>query len=244
MLSPLPTPHEMSVWDQQTIHNFGLSGRILMENASRAALYVLRAETAGRKFGSVLVFAGPGNNGGDAFALARHLANDGLAVRIMHSRPLDGYRGDAAYHLNLARNMDIPCALLSAPSPAFPKADLIVDGLLGTDAQGELRPDMRTWIAVMNDMKENAFILALDIPSGLNGLTGEPMPLAVRADLTVTFGAAKLGLVQPPAAPYTGRLVWQAARRLWLPRNSPISSQRAMWSAMFAQPDCAVRTAR
>lgn len=207
MLSPLPTPHEMSVWDQQTIHNFGLSGRILMENASRAALYVLRAETAGRKFGSVLVFAGPGNNGGDAFALARHLTNDGLAVRIMHSRPLDGYTGDAAYHLNLARNMDIPCALLSAPPPAFPKADLIVDGLLGTGAQGELRPDMRTWIAAMNDMKENAFILALDIPSGLNGLTGEPMPLAVRADLTVTFGAAKLGLAQPPAVPYTGRLV-------------------------------------
>lgn len=206
MLAPLPTPQEMNVWDQQTIHSFGLSGQILMENASRAAHSALRAETGGRKFESALLFAGPGNNGGDAFALARHLANDGLNVHIMHSRPVGEYTGDAAYHLKLAQAMDIPCSLLCAQED-FPRADLIVDGLLGTGIQGELRPDMRGWIETINKMKHHAFILALDIPSGLSGLSGEPMPVAVKADLTVTFEAAKLGLALPSATPFVGKLV-------------------------------------
>jgi NAD(P)H-hydrate epimerase len=206
----------MNVWDQQTIHGFGLSGPILMENAARAAYFALRAETDGRKFASALLFAGPGNNGGDAFALARYLADDGLDVHVMHSRPLDGYTGDAAYHLKLAQAMHIPCTLLQGRQQDFPQADLIVDGLLGTGIQGELRPDMRGWISAINEMKRHAFVLALDIPSGLSGLSGEPMPLAVRADLTVTFEAAKLGLALPAAAPYTGKLV---VSKIGIPRQ-------------------------
>ena len=75
MVVPLPTPEEMARWDRLTMEEFGLSGKILMENASRAALYALKKEFGPVRGVSALVFAGPGNNGGDAFALARHLVN-------------------------------------------------------------------------------------------------------------------------------------------------------------------------
>ncbi|NLV98031.1 MAG: bifunctional ADP-dependent NAD(P)H-hydrate dehydratase/NAD(P)H-hydrate epimerase, partial [Desulfovibrionales bacterium] len=77
MLSPLPTPMEMALWDRLTIEGFGLSGAVLMENASRGALQILLQEFSSLRGRSVLIFAGPGNNGGDAFALARHLAQEG-----------------------------------------------------------------------------------------------------------------------------------------------------------------------
>ena len=83
---------------------------------------------------------------------------------------------------------------------------MVVDGLLGTGLSGELRPDMLALVRLVNELGRKAYVLALDIPSGLSGLTGRPLPESVRADLTVTFETAKVGLVQPEAAPYIGRL--------------------------------------
>ena len=73
MFKPLPTPSEMAHWDWLAIEEFGLLPEILMENASREALNILKDKFDSLKGKSALVFAGSGNNGGDAFALARHL---------------------------------------------------------------------------------------------------------------------------------------------------------------------------
>jgi NAD(P)H-hydrate epimerase len=217
MVTLLPTPEEMSRWDRLTIDEFGLSGQILMENASRAALYALKKEFGPLRDRSVMVFAGPGNNGGDAFALARHLVNLGAKVLILHAKHLAQYTHDSAYHLKLAMDMGIACSYLPEyEMDLVPKIDILVDGLLGTGFQGPLRPNVQAWIKAINKLGERSYVLSLDIPSGLNGATGEPMPMAVEADLTVTFEEAKLGLFLPPAKRHVGKLV---TAKIGIPRH-------------------------
>lgn len=211
MFAPLPTPHEMAGWDRLSASDFGILPEMLMENASRAALQALSDTLATRAQKPadqrVLLLAGPGNNGGDAIALSRHLHDLGCEVLLLHARSGQDYKGATAYHFELAMKAGVP----ARPANGIDARDLhgydvVVDGLLGTGLSGELRPDMLALVRLVNELGRRAFVLSLDIPSGLSGLTGRPLPEAVHADLTVTFEAVKTGLVQPEAAPYVGRL--------------------------------------
>lgn len=207
MDTPLPTPAEMANWDRRAIQEAGIYGEILMENASREALRVLRAEGPELHGSFALFLAGSGNNGGDAFALARHVFDSGAHCLVLHTRPLEEYKGETRYHALLCQSCGVPMQLLSDfDSSGLPEPDIVVDGLLGTGFQGELRRDYREWIRWMNRMGRRSFLLALDIPSGLNGESGAPAETTVRAHSTVTFEAAKTGLFLPQAAEYTGRL--------------------------------------
>lgn len=207
MPSPLPTPKEMAHWDRLTIDEFGLSAVVLMENASRAAIHALTQAIGSVRGRTTVIFAGSGNNGGDAFALARHMANLDAKVLILHAKHLHQYSDECAYHLRLAQAMGISCAYLPEYElDLLPPIDIVVDGLLGTGFEGELRPDVQRWIKRINKLGNSAFVLSLDIPSGLNGATGHPMPLAVRASMTVCFEETKLGLSLPPARDYIGQL--------------------------------------
>jgi len=208
MFQPLPTPQEMARWDELTIEKFGLLPEVLMENASREALYVLKERFSSLKGKSALIFAGSGNNGGDAFSLARHLANQEVKVMVLHSKWQKEYLNTTAgYYLNLAKKMDIPLMHLPEYNMDFlPQVDIVVDGLLGTGFKGTLRKEYISWIKKINKLGKQAFVLALDIPSGLDGETGRPSPIAVVADVTITFEEAKLGLFLPPAKPYIGQL--------------------------------------
>ena len=207
MYTPLPTPKEMGNWDKLSIEEFGLYGEILMENASREAFYVLLSHINEIQGKSIALFAGSGNNGGDAFALARHLFDAGAKPIVLHTRPLEQYKGETAYHIGLMQKTDIPLVYLPEYNLDFlPAPDVIVDGLLGTGFQGTLRSDYQQWIEQINHLGAKAFVLSLDIPSGLNGYTGEPGPIAIRANATATFGAAKLGLFLPEASPFLGKL--------------------------------------
>jgi NAD(P)H-hydrate epimerase len=205
--APLPTPEEMTHWDRVCMDSYGPSGPILMENASREAFHVLAKHFGDLKGRSAVVFAGSGNNGGDAFALARQLWNHDVKVMILHTKDRDKYSGTSAYHMDLALRLDIPCLYLPDYHLDFlKKIDIVVDGLLGTGFQGELREEFQTWIKAINKLGKNSFVLSLDIPSGINGTTGSPSPVAVNADVTITFEAAKLGLFLPPSKEYTGKL--------------------------------------
>lgn len=212
MFEPLPTPGEMAQWDRAAIEDIGIHGEILMENAGREALTVLR-EAYGSLAGSrILLLAGPGNNGGDAFVLARHLHDLGADVLVLHTKPRQQYHGHAGYHLRLAIRTGVPLKKLSQSELARHLAlsqlpDILVDGLLGTGFEGELRPDVLHIVNAANNIGETAFVLALDIPSGLNGTTGIPQPIAIRADATASFGAVKLGLALTSAAPFAGVVV-------------------------------------
>ena len=200
----------MASWDRAAM-DLGLPEFTLMENASREALQVLASCCAPLCGKRVLLFMGGGNNGGDAACLARHLVDAGALPLVLHTRPLAAYRGVTGQHLRLARRCAVPFGLAAGwPSrylqSPWAKPDIVVDGLLGTGFKGSLRPLELGLVRHINQLGEQAFVFALDIPSGLSGLSGRPQPAAVRARCTVTFQAAKPGLVLPEAAPFVGEL--------------------------------------
>ncbi len=210
MYRPLLTPQEMVNWDRLSINDFGLPGHMLMENASRELLHTLRHEVGSLSGKRVALFAGSGNNGGDAFALARHLVDEGTVCLVLHTRDLDSYTGETAFHLALADKAEVvmtPLKGYNLEGLCIP--DIIVDGLLGTGFYGELRDDYQQWIQYLNRLGRKSFVLSIDIPSGINGYTGCPSPIAVKADVTVTFAAAKIGLRMPEANEFCGRLMIQ-----------------------------------
>lgn len=208
MFAPLPTPDEMSNWDRTCMETYGPSGAILMENASREAFHVLSRHFGELKGRRAVIFAGAGNNGGDAFALARQLWNHDVKVMILHTKEHEEYSGDSAYHMDLALKLDIPCFYLPEYNLEFlKKIDIIVDGLLGTGFRSPLSEEAQKWIKAINKLGKSSFVLSLDIPSGIDGTTGIPSPVAVCANVTVTFEAAKLGLFLPPSRDYVGHLI-------------------------------------
>lgn len=230
-LPPLPLPEEMRQWDEASFA-LGLPEVMLMENASRAALRALelcRVPLAGRR---VWLFMGGGNNGGDAAALARHLLDAGALPTVWHTRPLGQYKGACGQHVRMARRCGVPFApvgrcLAAGRENALPH--IVVDGLLGTGFNGELRPDMLQLVRRINSLRREAFVLALDVPSGLDASCGQARPDAVRAHATVTFEAAKYGLALPESAPYVGRL-------LPLPIGIPLAVRRTApcWARLLS----------
>lgn len=212
--SALPTPAEMARWDASAILDYGIPEFTLMENASREAFHVLSSLTKpGQR---VLVFMGGGNNGGDGAALARHLHDAGHPVLVCHTHTLSRMRGAAKAHCLLAKRCGVPFTRIETDGKGVrlhktwrsfaDQSQVIVDALLGTGFKGELRTQERALVAHINSFAARAVIFSLDIPSGLDGLTGLPRPEAVRAHATVTFEAAKPGLRLPEAAEHTGTL--------------------------------------
>lgn len=206
LFPPLPLPEEMRQWDAGAMA-LGLPEELLMENAARAALDVLkvyRPELAGLR---IWLLMGSGNNGGDAACLARHLLDAGAHPLVLHTRPLSACKGASGKHVRIARAAGVifercrPSVFRSADLP-----HIIVDGLLGTGFCGTLRPDALEFVREVNALPNQPFVLALDIPSGLDGRTGLAMPEAIRASATVSFAAAKPGLVLPYARAHTGAL--------------------------------------
>jgi len=215
MFDPLPLPEEMARWDKAAIEEYGFDPHTLMENAAREAFSVLEELSGGARGKRILLLAGPGNNGGDAIALARLVQDAGAETLLVLTRPRNKYKDSAGYNLRLATKLSVPILPVSRfrPEESGP-FDVIVDGLLGTGFSGQLRPDMAALVAMVNALGKDRFVLALDIPSGLSGLTGLPCPVAVKANATVTFEEAKLGPALPAAAPFTGRLV---VRKIGIP---------------------------
>ncbi len=207
-LEPLATAEEMRRWDEESV-KMGIPGTMLMENAAQAALRVLLAsipDLAGKK---AAVLMGGGNNGGDAVCLARLMLDMGADVTVFHLPPLEKIRGDALFHLELARNCGVSLRpAVSGDAASFDAdCDILIDGLLGTGFSGTLRQDCQDIITLCNQKKKyREFTLALDIPSGLDCNDGTPGPCAIMADATVTFAAAKPGLVMPWARQFTGAL--------------------------------------
>ncbi len=226
MFEPLPTPAEMAAWDQAAVRGFGLKPELLMENAGAAALDALRGAFGPLAGKHVLLVAGGGNNGGDAFVLARRLLDEGAQPIVLHTKPRGAYKGEARYHLDLARRAGVDLRRLD-PAHAeqaldgLPAPDILADGLLGTGFKGQLSAEALALVQAMNMVGADCFVLALDIPSGLCGETGQPRPEAVRADATGASPAAKLGCALPSAAPHVGRLL---VRPIGIPQAATVAA--------------------
>jgi len=184
----------------------GVSGIQLMENAGAAVAAVVREAT--RPGSRILVACGVGNNGGDGMVAARHLAGDYQVTVVLIGSEEALRTPEARHNWRILKSMPLSLKLIMDPlggalKSALDGADVVVDAIFGTGLKGEVGEPYRTAINLINSSR--ALKVAVDTPSGLNPDTGEVHGVAVKADVTVTFHAAKPGFQS--AAEYVGRLV-------------------------------------
>ncbi len=193
--------------DHRAIADYGLSGPVLMENAGRGAAELLvELGIAGR----VVICTGKGNNGGDGFVIARHLEIRGYETNVLLFCNPAELTGDAATNYRvLVAAEQTRLVLGSAPvarelDRQLSSADWIIDALLGTGTQGTIREPYLTAIAAINRAHKRVF--AVDLPSGMDCDTGQPLGACVKADHTATFVARKVGFDAPGAEQLTGEV--------------------------------------
>lgn len=201
---PAMTRREVRDIDLRALQEFGLPGRVLMENAGRGAADLLLAQDVA---GPIVICCGKGNNGGDGFVIARHLEAAGLDVEVLLFSDPHDLTGDTASNLAVLRAAQTPVTaaleLTSAEWDAtLQTADWVVDALLGTGLSGAVRDPYIGAIESIN--RSGRPVLAVDLPSGMDCDTGQPLGTCVRARLTATFVAPKVGFAAPEAAELTG----------------------------------------
>jgi ADP-dependent NAD(P)H-hydrate dehydratase / NAD(P)H-hydrate epimerase len=196
---PVLDASQMREADRVTIRELGLPGMVLMETAAGAVTEVV----AGR-FGDarrVVIACGPGNNGGDGLAVARQLHCRGFSADVALLVAESDLKGDAASQLALARAFGVNvhrCGSNTARLAALlSDGDVIVDALFGTGLDRPLGTRWARLVKMLND--SGVPIVAVDIPSGLLGSSGQVAGEAVNAAVTVTFAAPKVAHVLPPA---------------------------------------------
>lgn len=230
----------------------GVPGIVLMENAGRGAAHLIGLKARPRSPGekprqgssvvgscvrcaderslanvSFLLLAGPGNNGGDAFVIARHLAARAANVKVWGLAPGSELRGDAKIAWEAMEAVGVrlePVPKESDWPSAFDEADLIVDGLLGTGADRPVEGLLGELIDAVNRAQKE--VIALDVPSGLDAETGEVLGRAIRAEHTVTFAHLKKGLLTTEGHAYSGNIT---VSHIGVPSSLPSEMTPAAW---------------
>ena len=195
----LYTAEEMSRADKKA-QELGIPGGVLMERAGAGMAHVALQLYAPNQ---ALVVAGGGNNGGDGFVVARELHRAGVEVAVLSTK--DGYEGDPGTNFEILRKLGVRFIGPDDLETELGQADLVIDALLGTGFSGEVREKEARLIERMNESP--APILAVDVPSGVDGATGEVQGVAVRADITVCAHAAKVGCVISPGREHAGEVI-------------------------------------
>lgn len=203
----------MQVLDRRTMDEAGVPGTVLMDRAGYGvaqAVCSLQQNTGCER--SVHLFAGKGNNGGDVFVAARYLKASGFVTQVTLAGKVNQLYGDALDQYNLMIEQGGTCQEYAEEgnwntiNPLDDHNALVVDGLLGTGTKGAPRGIVAAAIRAINRLSSQAWVVAIDIPSGLDGQTGETPGVAVLADVTVTMAVPKQGFIQPAAHPLLGHL--------------------------------------
>jgi len=241
---------EMRAMDRYAIEQLGIPEEVLMENAGFAASAVLAREIGFRN-GRIAIICGTVNNGGDGLVVARNVHANGGDARVFILGDPDRFQGAAKKNLDIIRNL--PLAIEKVTSAAAIRSDLyhsrgIVDAIFGTGLDREVGGLYREVIELVNGSGRK--VLSLDIPSGVNGDTGEVMGTAVKADFTVAFGLPKIGnllypgfdlggklfvthITFPPALHDSASLKVQINDALPLPRRVPTAHKGRMGDVLF-----------
>jgi NAD(P)H-hydrate epimerase len=188
--------------DRIAVEKYHIPSIVLMENAARAAVDLVN-QLISHEPAQVKILCGPGNNGGDGLAIARHLHNRGHGIRILLLADPAKYKGNALINWKIIEAMQIPTAPLTTAS--ISNADLLIDALFGTGLTEAPRPPFGEIAAAVNESRIP--ILSIDIPSGLDCDTGLPLTLStLRAAHTITFVAEKIGFANSAAKQYLGQI--------------------------------------
>ena len=202
------TRQQVRDFDRHAIEQLGIPAAVLMENAGRGAAQILQAIGI---HGPIVITCGKGNNGGDGLVMARILANAGFEVLTLLFAKPDELSADAALQWNIVQKINLLTEVWASKNldelklaAIFGRAEWIVDALFGTGLTGPVRSPFDRVIALIN--ASPARVLAVDIPSGLDCDTGEPLGATVRAEHMVTFVAPKLSFRHTGALEFVGRV--------------------------------------
>ncbi len=240
---------QMRSLDQRAVEEYNMPGMLLMENAgiavAKEVYHMLPIENGEKSNNRVAVFAGKGNNGGDAYVAARHLINHGYDVRMFLLCHPDDIQGDALTNWQILRKMGLRYQMvlgerdLNVARVGLINSALVIDGIFGTGYQDVMNPICKEMIRLINE--SNRPVIAIDVPSGITADTGAIEDVCVHSTKTVTMALPKVGLYLEPATTYVGELIigdismpaslWESAgimrevlddefARTWLPKRS------------------------
>jgi NAD(P)H-hydrate epimerase len=203
---------EVRKFDAWAINTVGIPGVVLMENAGRSCAELIKEKLKDLAHPRVCVFCGAGNNGGDGYVIARHLLNSGFDVTVAVCGDAGKIRDDAKINLDILARMGRTIEKVNPADAHITEqvqrlaagAELIVDSLFGTGLRGELSEEYRRLIESINACQRP--ILAVDIPSGLDCDSGQPLGAVIKAAWTVSFVAVKKGFTVAGASQYTGEI--------------------------------------
>lgn len=206
--SKLFTAHEARLIDIKAQDKFGIPALLLMENAGRAVAEEALKTSGNRR--AIAIFCGKGNNGGDGFVAARQLLAYGIRPDVFLAGKVSEVEDEARFNLDILQKLRqriiaVEEENLAKVEKKIAKYNLIIDALLGVGLSGQVRGIYGGLIALMNNSE--AYILSVDIPSGLDATTGKVLGCAIKADKTVTFVAKKRGMVIGDGPKYCGRIV-------------------------------------
>lgn len=207
----LVTAKEMRELDRLTIEHYGTPGHVLMERAGAGAVAAVLQRFPHVRELPVLILAGKGNNGGDGFVMARLLKKARVRCEVVLAASAAEVKGDALRNLQAFTRMRGKVIEVTEPGQLdlvrekMASSGLIIDALLGTGLNAPVSGLLASFIELTN--ASGLPVVAVDSPSGLDAESGEPLGVAVQADMTVTFGYPKRGHIGEPSAPYVGELV-------------------------------------
>ena len=203
----------MAEVDRLTTERYLIPSILLMENAGRSFVDELEKTCPGLSSKRIAILCGRGNNGGDGFVAARHLALRHATPSIWLFSDPERLKGDARTNWEIVRSMGLPIQILATASEAksyLKKAaspDVVVDALFGTGLTKPIGPEFRPMVDWINKASTRAFVASVDIPSGLFADSPAVPGPAVAANLTVTFSALKQAHVTPPALDFCGTTI-------------------------------------
>lgn len=206
----LATAAVMRGLDAKAIHEYGIPGIVLMENAGKGTVAAMTTAFGSLVGQVVAIVVGPGNNGGDGLVIARHLHQLGCRPHLLYMVDPEKLQGDAAMNQQVVKKLPIPFMIVKSDADLqqagqlLRQAAVIVDAIFGTGLAREAAGLFEKIIGLMNSSGRP--VVAVDIPSGLDSDSGQPLGTAVSAKLTVTYGLAKPGHVIYPGALLSGTL--------------------------------------
>ncbi len=202
----IATVGEMRFMDHYAIDKLGIAEAILMENAGMASLKIIK-EKIGMVNKKFIIFCGSGNNGGDGLVVARLIHSLGGRAKVFLLSNSDKFKGAAKTNFEIIKRLPVEVVLLKNAATSkkdLAHSDAVIDAVFGTGLDRPVTGLAAEVINLINKSKKK--VLSLDIPSGVNGNTGEIMETAVRADYTVTFGLPKIGNMLYPGYELCGEL--------------------------------------